>query len=140
VIRIDSRTSIDEADLRESFIRASGPGGQNVNKVATAVELRYDARGATTLPEDVRERLMKLGGHRLTQDGVLVITAQQHRTRERNREDALERLLELIREAAKPPPPKRRPTKPTLGSKVRRLDGKAKRGDIKKGRGKPNFD
>jgi ribosome-associated protein len=80
VIRIDSRTSIDEADLRESFIRASGPGGQNVNKVATAVELRYDARGATTLPEDVRERLMKLAGGRLTQEGVIVLLAQRFRT------------------------------------------------------------
>ncbi len=106
----------------------------------TAVQLRFDVQNSPSLPEGVRERLLKLGGHRLTQDGVLVITAQQHRTRERNRDDALERLLDLIREAAKPPPPKRRPTKPTLGSKVRRLDGKAKRGDIKKGRGKPGFD
>jgi ribosome-associated protein len=113
---------------------------QNVNKVETAVQLRFDVQNSPSLPEAVRERLLKLGGHRLTQDGVLVITAQQHRTRERNRDDALERLLELIREAAKPPPPKRRPTKPTLGSKIRRLDGKAKRGDVKKGRGRPDHD
>ena len=100
MIRIDHRTSIDEGDLRESFIRASGPGGQNVNKVSTAVELRYDARGATTLPEDVRERLMKLAGSRLTQEGVIVILAQRFRTQDRNRGDALDRLVALVRQAA----------------------------------------
>jgi ribosome-associated protein len=123
VIRIDSRTSIDEGDLRESFIRASGPGGQNVNKVSTAVELRYDARGATTLPEDVRERLMKLAGSRLTLDGVIVLLAQRFRTQERNRADALERLVAMVRQAAVRPI-KRIATRPTLGSKVRRLDAK----------------
>jgi ribosome-associated protein len=123
VIRIDHRTSIDEGDLRESFIRASGPGGQNVNKVSTAVELRYDARGAATLPEDVRERLMKLAGSRLTQDGVIVILAQRFRTQERNRADALERLVAMVRQAAVRPI-KRIATRPTLGSKTRRLDAK----------------
>ena len=123
MIRIDSRTSIDEGDLRESFIRASGPGGQNVNKVSTAVELRYDARGATTLPEDVRERLMKLAGSRLTLDGVIVLLAQRFRTQERNRADALERLVAMVRQAAVRPI-KRIATRPTLGSKVRRLDAK----------------
>ena len=123
MIRIDSRTSIDEGDLRESFIRASGPGGQNVNKVSTAVELRYDARGATTLPEDVRERLMKLAGSRLTLDGVIVILAQRFRTQERNRADALERLVAMVRQAAVRPI-RRIATRPTLGSKVRRLDAK----------------
>ena len=123
MIRIDSRTSIDEGDLRESFIRASGPGGQNVNKVSTAVELRYDARGATTLPEDVRERLMKLAGSRLTLDGVIVILAQRFRTQERNRADALERLVAMVRQAAVRPI-KRIATRPTLGSKTRRLDAK----------------
>ena len=123
MIRIDSRTSIDEGDLRESFIRASGPGGQNVNKVSTAVELRYDARGAATLPEDVRERLMKLAGSRLTQDGVIVILAQRFRTQERNRADALERLVAMVRQAAVRPI-KRIATRPTLGSKTRRLDAK----------------
>ncbi len=123
MIRIDHRTSIDEGDLRESFIRASGPGGQNVNKVSTAVELRYDARGAATLPEDVRERLMKLAGSRLTQDGVIVILAQRFRTQERNRADALERLVAMVRQAAVRPI-KRIATRPTLGSKTRRLDAK----------------
>ena len=123
MIRIDSRTSIDEGDLRESFIRASGPGGQNVNKVSTAVELRYDAQGATTLPEDVRERLMKLAGSRLTLDGVIVILAQRFRTQERNRADALERLVAMVRQAAVRPI-RRIATRPTLGSKTRRLDAK----------------
>ena len=123
MIRIDHRTSIDEGDLRESFIRASGPGGQNVNKVSTAVELRYDAQGATTLPEDVRERLMKLAGSRLTLDGVIVILAQRFRTQERNRADALERLVAMVRQAAVRPI-RRIATRPTLGSKTRRLDAK----------------
>jgi ribosome-associated protein len=136
VIRIDSRTSIDEADLRESFIRASGPGGQNVNKVATAVELRYNARGATTLPEDVRERLMKLAGSRLTQEGVIVLLAQRFRTQERNRADALERLVTMVRQAAVRPI-KRIATRPTLGSKTRRLDAKKIASTTKSLRRKP---
>ena len=136
MFRIDSRTSIDEADLRESFIRASGPGGQNVNKVATAVELRYDARGATTLPEDVRERLMKLAGSRLTQEGVIVLLAQRFRTQERNRADALERLVTMVRQAAVRPI-KRIATRPTLGSKTRRLDAKKIASTTKSLRRKP---
>ena len=136
MIRIDSRTSIDEADLRESFIRASGPGGQKVNKVATAVELRYDARGATTLPEDVRERLMKLAGSRLTQEGVIVLLAQRFRTQERNRADALERLVTMVRQAAVRPI-KRIATRPTLGSKTRRLDAKKIASTTKSLRRKP---
>ncbi len=137
MIPVTRGIALDERELQEDFLRASGPGGQNVNKLETAVQLRFDARRSPSLPEDVRARLEKLAGHRLTQDGVIIITAQRFRTRERNREDALERLLELIREAAKPPPPKRRPTKPTLGSRQRRLEGKARRSSVKQLRGRP---
>ncbi len=140
MIRVTPRITLDETELHEDFLRASGPGGQNVNKLETAVQLRFDAAHSPNLPEPVRTRLLRLAGHRLTQDGVIIITAQRHRTRERNREDALDRLVGLIREAAKPPPPPRRPTKPTLGSQKRRLDGKAKRSEVKRGRGKPMSD
>ncbi|HMO42615.1 MAG TPA: alternative ribosome rescue aminoacyl-tRNA hydrolase ArfB, partial [Phenylobacterium sp.] len=113
------------------------PGGQNVNKVSTAVELRFDVRRSPSLPNDVAVRLMKLAGRRLTQDGVLVLTAMTHRTQERNRAEALERLVELIRRAAEPPPPPRKKTKPTLASKTRRLESKARRGAVKSARGRP---
>jgi ribosome-associated protein len=140
MIRINDHLSLDEGEISESFIRASGPGGQNVNKLATAVQLRFDVRHSPSLPHEVRARLERLAGKRLTRDGVLVITAQRHRTQERNREDALDRLVELVRAAAVRPTP-RRPTRPTLGSKVRRLEGKKRRSDIKAGRqGKPSFD
>jgi ribosome-associated protein len=130
MIRVTPTIAIDEREIEESFIRSSGPGGQNVNKLATAVQLRFDVRRSPALPEDVRQRLERLAGRRLTRDGVLVITAQQYRTQERNREDALDRLVALIREAAIRPIP-RRPTRPTVASRKRRLEGKRRRGTIK---------
>ncbi|TFU05637.1 aminoacyl-tRNA hydrolase [Polymorphobacter arshaanensis] len=139
MIFVTPEISIDEAELDESFIRASGPGGQNVNKVSTAVQLRFDVRRSPNLPNDVAVRLMRLAGSRLTSDGVLVLTAQSHRTQERNRADARERLVELIAKAAVRPV-RRRATKPTLGSKTRRLESKAVRSGIKAGRGRVRDD
>jgi|SRR5579859_6892143 ribosome-associated protein len=134
MIAVTPNITIDESEISERFIRASGPGGQNVNKVASAVQLRFDARHSPSLPEDVRTRLMRLAGRRLTQEGVLVITAQRHRTQEANRRDALDRLIELIRRAAEPPVP-RKPTKPTAASRRRRLEGKRRRAALKHSRG-----
>jgi ribosome-associated protein len=140
MIAITPTLAIDESEILETFIRGSGPGGQNVNKVASAVQLRFDARRSRSLPDDVAIRLMKLAGSRLTQDGVIVITAQRHRTQERNREDALGRLVDLIRQATERPKP-RRPTRPTLASKKRRLETKGKRSQVKRIRGtKPALD
>ncbi|HYH17411.1 MAG TPA: alternative ribosome rescue aminoacyl-tRNA hydrolase ArfB [Azospirillum sp.] len=136
MIRVTGRIALDESELHEEFVRASGPGGQHVNKTESAVQLRFDVRNSPSLPDDVKLRLKRLAGSRMTQEGVLILVADAHRSQMRNRMDAQERLIELIREAAVPPKP-RRPTKPTLGSKQRRLEGKAKRSDVKKMRGKP---
>jgi ribosome-associated protein len=130
MIRITDQVSIDEREIEESFIRASGPGGQNVNKLATAVQLRFDARRSPSLPNDVSVRLQQLAGSRLTNDGVLIITAQRFRTQDRNRADALERLTALIAQAAVAPTP-RRATKPTKASKARRLESKKRRSGVK---------
>src|ERR1700744_4197068 len=138
MLRIARDLSIDENDLDISFVRASGPGGQNVNKLSTAAQLRFDTR-RIVLPADAAARLERLSGQRLTKDGVIVIHAQRFRTQERNRSDAIERLVELLREAMIRPIP-RRATRPTLGSKKRRLEGKKRRSDIKAGRGSARYD
>src|ERR671931_524207 len=123
MIRITDSISLDESEIEESFVRSSGPGGQNVNKLSTAVQLRFDVRRSPSLPNDVAVRLMRLAGKRLTKEGVLVIVAQNHRTQERNRAEALERLIALVQEAAVRPI-ERRATRPTKASKERRIEGK----------------
>lgn len=138
MIRITRDITIDEKDLDIAFVRASGPGGQNVNKLSTAAQLRLDV-GRVTLAPDVLTRLTALADQRMTTDGVIVIHAQRFRTQERNRADAIDRLLELLREAAVRPKP-RRATRPTLGSKMRRLDGKKRRSDVKAKRNTRSFD
>jgi ribosome-associated protein len=133
MIQVTPDIAIDESEISESFVRASGPGGQNVNKVSSAVQLRFDARGSRSLPNDVAIRLMKLAGNRLTKDGVIVITAQEHRQQERNRAEARERLFDLIRQAAVRPTIRRK-TKVPKAQKKKRLEGKKHRGEIKRGR------
>jgi ribosome-associated protein len=139
MIPITDRLSIEDDEIEVRHARASGPGGQHVNKTSTAIELRFDVRGSPSLPEDVRQRLERLAGSRLTQEGVLVLFAQEHRSQEMNRQAAIERLVELIRRASERPRP-RKATKPTYASKLRRLQGKASRSGIKAGRAKPSLD
>lgn len=130
MIEITPSVQIDERELQIDFVRASGPGGQNVNKVATAVQLRFDLN-ASSLPEEVKGRLTRLAGNRITSDGILLIEAKRFRTQEQNREDALQRFKELVRRAQTPPKPRKR-TKPTAASKAKRLKEKKARGDIKR--------
>jgi len=136
MIRITDTISIDPRELHEEFVRSSGPGGQNVNKVSTAVELRFDVARSPSLPADVRQRLICQAGSRMTGEGVLIIDARRHRTQEQNRKDALARLVEMIRQASHKPKP-RRPTRATLGSKLRRLSTKRRRSEVKSRRQRP---
>lgn len=130
MIHITSRVAIDESEVQEQFVRSSGPGGQNVNKVATAVQLRFDVHGSPSLPDEVRERLLRLAGRRVSEDGVLVIDARRFRTQERNRREAMDRFVDLVRRAAARPKVRRR-TKPTRASKARRLESKRRRSLLK---------
>jgi len=131
MIKITATISIDERDIQAAFIRASGPGGQHVNKVATAVQLRFDVGESPSLPHDVRERLIRMAGRRITEEGVLIIEARRFRRQEQNRQDAMDRLVDLIRRAAERPKARRK-TRPTLESKRRRLEGKRRRAGIKR--------
>jgi ribosome-associated protein len=139
VIPITDEIALDDDEIIEKFVRASGPGGQNVNKTSTAVELRFDVRGSPSLPEEVKRRLERLAGSRLTADGVLVLFSQGARSQEMNRQAARERLVELVRRALFKPKP-RKPTKPTYASKLKRLETKTRRAGVKSLRGRPSED
>lgn len=136
MIPVTPTISLDEDELEQRAVKASGPGGQAVNKTSSAIELRFNVRESPSLPEDVKVRLEKLAGSRATLDGVIVIFAQSYRSQEMNRQDAVDRLIDLIRKAAERPKPRKK-TKPTYASKLRRLEGKAIRSSVKAGRGKP---
>jgi ribosome-associated protein len=140
MIKINDQISLRDDEITETFVRSSGPGGQNVNKLSTAVELRFDVRHSPSLPDDVSIRLQRLAGRRLTKDGILIIEAQTHRTQERNRADALNRLIALIREAAVVPKPRKK-TKPSRAARAERVEHKVHRGKVKRLRGKkPDID
>ncbi|HEX7976015.1 MAG TPA: alternative ribosome rescue aminoacyl-tRNA hydrolase ArfB [Anaerolineales bacterium] len=136
MIRVNSFISLDERDLQLDFVRASGPGGQNVNKIASAVQLRFNTH-TPALPEDVRQRLLRIAAGRITTEGELIIDARRYRTQEQNRQDALDRLVEVVRRAAQKPKP-RRPTRPTAASRQKRLEQKRRRSDVKRMRREPN--
>jgi ribosome-associated protein len=140
MIEVTPEIALGDDEVAVRAVRASGPGGQHVNKVSTAIELRFDVRASPSLPERVRERLERLAGSRLTLEGVLVLVAQEHRSQEMNRQAAFERLVELIRKAAEPPPPPRKKTRPTYASKLKRLEGKSKRSGVKAMRARPRGD
>jgi ribosome-associated protein len=139
MIQVTPTIAIDERELQWEFIRASGPGGQRVNKVSTAVQLRFDVANTAVLPEEIRERLMHLGGKRITSEGILIVEARRFRTQEKNRQDALDRLIKLIRKAAEKPK-KRRRTKPTRASARRRLEEKSRRAETKRRRQPPSVE
>lgn len=139
MIAITELIAIEERELDETFVRASGPGGQNVNKLSTAVQLRFDLRGSPNIPPGMKARAEKLAGQRLTREGVIVISADRFRTQEQNRDDARKRLLDLLERAAVVPKVRRK-TRPTLASKKRRIEGKKRRSEIKSRRGRPDMD
>jgi ribosome-associated protein len=131
MIFINNRISIDEREIHEEFIRSSGPGGQNVNKVATAVQLRFDVRNSASLPHDIKARLISIAGRKITKDEILVIKAARHRTQEQNRKDAMERLAQLVEKAAEPPPKPRKETRPSRAAKERRMEYKHRKSVVK---------
>jgi len=137
MIRVSDAITIEDDEIHLDFIRASGPGGQNVNKVSTAVQLRFDIRHSPSIPDNIRSRLIKLGGRRVTDDGVLIITARRHRTQRANREEAIERLVALVRRAADKPKPRKK-TRPSKASKQQRLEDKKRRAKVKETRRSPD--